>query len=413
MIRKCSLVLAFLCAVFGAYPQEGLPEGEVFAPFVSRLEAELRNNLIRLSWRDSGDVRGPVFVYRSEQPLGGPSSLPVPAEVPYGTGAYLDEAEKSGTLYYFVAASDEWGRKYILSIPNTNTVNLTVGPEQLPGYGSASASPQAASRPASMVENISVKTEDDRVIISFSGAEAGKNLILYRSLGPLRRREDLLEAVIIRQRVRSPVIDHPLPGITYYYALVYEEDLGTGLAGLRPGGNASGAVTLPSRTARTGSREIPLPGVNLSGGFVPPPASSRGNETGAGRNGGGEQGRDGAGRSGGGERGRDERRDPARPPAFFPEDLRQGGTGEEYQLRTIVQGYFSLGEWEKAGEELRRFLQLPRTEPNRARARFYLGQVYYFQERGKDALFEFLAAQERYPAETNPWIQTVLTVLPK
>ena len=400
MIRRFSLVLALLCAVSGVYAQEGraeagLPEGEVFAPFVSRLEAELRNNLIRLSWQDSRDVRGPVFVYRSENPLGGPSSLPVPAEVPYGAGSYLDEAEKAGTIYYFVAASDEWGRKYILSIPNTNAVSLTVGPEALPGFGSPSpAAPAAAASSPSRVGNISARTEEDQVIISFSGAEGGKNLILYRSLGPIRRQEDLLEAVIIRQRVRSPVIDHPLRGITYYYALIYEEDLGAGLAGIRPGQNATaGGITLPSRTARTGSREMPLPGVNISGGPVPP--ASRGETAGA-----GAPARRGP-------------KTPPRPPAFFSEDLRQGGTGEEYQLRTIVQGYFSLGEWEKAGEELRRFLQLPRAEPYRARARFYLGQVYYFQDRGREALFEFLAAQERYPAETNPWIQTVLAGLPQ
>jgi TolA-binding protein len=93
---------------------------------------------------------------------------------------------------------------------------------------------------------------------------------------------------------------------------------------------------------------------------------------------------------------------------LLPEDLEKGATGEEYQLRSIVQGYFALQDWDKAGEEFRRFLDLPRTERSRAKAHFYLGQVYYFQDKPKEALFQFLDSQTLYPSESNRWIQAVL-----
>ena len=377
----------------------GAQESEVFAPFVSQLEGELRNNLIRLSWKDSPDIRGPVFVYRSELPFQALSVLPVPTEIPYGRCSYLDEADQPGVLYYFVVASDEWGRKYAISIPFTNMVDISVGPENVPGYveyaeassGQASSLNQAFST-GTGIGGINTKIEENRVIISFSGADRVKNLILYRSLNPIRRQEDLLSALIIRQKISSPVIDYPLPGITYYYALVYEEEISAGLFSVRPGSNITGAVQIVS--AVSGSRELPLPQLNLS--FFPPENITPGPEASAFSP---ERRTTKAART---------------EPDIFSEDFETGEVrGEDYQFKTIVQGYFSLKQWENAEEELRRFLDLPRTKHNQAKARFYLGQAYYFQERHRDALFEFLQAQDEFPQESNIWIQAVLSELVK
>jgi TolA-binding protein len=95
-------------------------------------------------------------------------------------------------------------------------------------------------------------------------------------------------------------------------------------------------------------------------------------------------------------------------PAAFPEDLEKTGSGEEYQLALIVQGSFGNQSWNKAVEELRRFLDLPRSGKGEHKARFYLGQCYYFTGKNREALFEFLAAQEQFPNEANPWLQAVL-----
>ena len=375
-----------------------IQENEVFAPFVSQLEGEIRNNLIRLSWKDARDIQGPVYVYRSDMPFSAVLVLPPPFEVPYGTGSYLDEAETPGILHYMVIASDQYGRKYILPILNTNTASITVAPENVPGYAErlnqgARLATSAPNAPVPSIQGISVRTEEDRVIISFSGADREKNLLLYRSLSPITRQEDLLSALIIRQKASSPLIDYPLPGIKYYYALVYEEDLAAGLFSVRSGFNITGAVQIAG-SERANSRNMPLPGLNLSAplpegfpGFIsenPVPQDiifsmeRKSENTGK------------------------------KETEVFPEDLARGGSGDEYQLRLIVQGYFALKEWTKAAEEFRRFLELPRPKDQRARAQFYLGQVYYFQKKLREALFQFLLAQEQYSEDCNSWIQAVL-----
>jgi hypothetical protein len=407
MVQKIRVKLFIVLALLFRGPFiPGQEEQPVFAPFVSMLEAEIKNNLIRLSWKDTEDIRGPVYVYRSETSFSGRASvsLPVPAEVPYGTGSYLDEADKSGVLYYFVVASDEWGRKYTLSIPYTNMISVSIAPENVPGYyqpapraedpvlpGAGPAAP-GSSAPAGApvgIGAVSASVEGDRVIINFSGADRSKNLLLYRSVSPIRRPEDLLSALIIQQKRGAPFIDYPVPGIPYYYAVIYEEDLGSPLLVIRPGHNATaGAAAVPQKAGQPDSRDIPLPRVNLSGGAAVPDTPGPNTTASPGRR--------------IGEGGKPE-------PVVFPEDLSGNPLeGEEYQLHTIVRGYFSIRDWDKSEEELRRFLALPRKIPLRARAHFYLGQVYYFQGKSREALFAFLNAQESYPSETAPWIRAVL-----
>ena len=66
----------------------------VFAPFVSRLTAEVRNNLVRLSWLDSPVVRGSVTIYCADNPINTDTiavqSQIQPIEVPYGVQFYVD-----------------------------------------------------------------------------------------------------------------------------------------------------------------------------------------------------------------------------------------------------------------------------------------------------------------------------------
>ncbi|MDR0390261.1 MAG: hypothetical protein LBH73_09325, partial [Spirochaetaceae bacterium] len=99
----------------------------VFAPFVSRLTAEVKNNLVRLSWQDSPDARGPVYVYRSARPIEAAGiGTEKPEEIPYGSGSYIDEPEGAGPFYYFVAASDGRGTIYDILIPLNNTISVNI-----------------------------------------------------------------------------------------------------------------------------------------------------------------------------------------------------------------------------------------------------------------------------------------------
>ncbi|MDR0447544.1 MAG: tetratricopeptide repeat protein [Treponema sp.] len=389
MIRKFFLIGIFsLVCILSSQGQE---TSGVFFPYVSQIDVEIRNNFIRLTWKDTPDIKGSVFVYRSEIPFQDLSVFPVPKEVSYGEEFHPDEAEKPGVIYYYVVASDEWGRKYLLPMPFTNMISITVGPENVFGLMDAPGASESASGSVPSlasgqayrggIERINVKIEGDRVILSFSGEDKGKNLILYRSISPIIRQEDLLSALIIKHNVSSPVIDYPVPGITYYYALIYEEDLGAGFFSIRPGHNITGAVQIPG--SRHSLRGLPLPELGFSSSI---------------------ENRDNAGYSQELREGNLTRTEVM----FFPEDRIRGGVGEEYQLRSIVQGFFSLKEWSKAEDEFRLFLDLPGTVQNRAKARFYLGQILYFQGKPREALLEFLEAQKQFPEETYSWIQAVL-----
>ena len=391
MVQKHLFVWVFTFSLLVSVNAQDINQNtEVFAPFVSQLEGEIRNNLIRISWKDSLYIHGPVFIYRSETPFTSLAVLPPPAEVAYGVCSFLDEADRPGELHYFVVASDEWGRKYTLPLPNTNIMSIIVAPENVPGsigrFNEDSFGSALHIVPIPGIEAMNFLIEEDKVIISFKGADNRKNLLLYRSLSPIMRQEDLVSALIIRQKVSSPVIDYPIPGIDYYYALIYEEELSGGIFSIRPGLNASGPVKIEN-TARRNSRDLPLPGLNLSeamtgfSGLISDNSDTL------------EKHNDYSS---------------IKETEVFPEDLVRGGAGEEFQLRSIVQGYFSLKEWNKAGEEFRRFLDLPRNSHNRARAQFYLGQVYYFEGKMREALFEFLSAQELYPENSHSWIQAVL-----
>jgi hypothetical protein len=231
-------------------------ETAVFAPVVSRISAEVRNRLIRLSWVDSDDVRGPVYVYRSAAPFTGTFPVTRPVEVPYGAQSYIDEVEAPGTWYYLIIASDAAGQKYPVSIPLGNTMGVTIG-DAGPGIErELYDGPVPAERTLSSLE---AAVQGDGVVISYRAEEA-KKAILYRSVKPLKQPQDLLGAVIVQSGINSPFTDYPVPGIPYYYGVILEDDLTGGRIGIFPGLPVSPPPPLPppcSGAWARGSRKGP------------------------------------------------------------------------------------------------------------------------------------------------------------
>jgi TolA-binding protein len=74
----------------------------------------------------------------------------------------------------------------------------------------------------------------------------------------------------------------------------------------------------------------------------------------------------------------------------------------------IRSGINRKKNWEESARQIARYLSLSRTAKSEARARYYLGQAYYFSGRYPDALFEFLLAQSQYYAESQEWINAIL-----
>ncbi|MDR0449740.1 MAG: hypothetical protein LBH26_00565 [Treponema sp.] len=399
------------------FPQQsGIPPADLsFTPFVSELEGEVKNNLIRLTWKDSPDVRGPVYIYRSQTPFD--TARPgfgkaLPAEVPYGVEYYIDETETTGTIYYFAASSDETGRRYDILLPFGNSVSVDIA--DLPFSGGASLWEEP--KPAGLhggIYALETAVLGEGVTISFAVNVSDRNLVLYRSVQPITRTIDLLKAVIVQSGLSSPFTDYPVPGIQYYYAVIFEDELTRGSVGIYPGSNATqkpvevraglGRIGLPGAKAEIRSMPLPLMSLNyavpgLEGLAEAPdeavplsPAARRAVE------------------SLSPER---ERPLPQKKPRAFGQDLdAEASMGEEQALKTIVQGYFIKGDWENSCAELRRYLSLHHSAGIAARARFYLAQALYFSHSYREALREFLLIKDFFPGETNGWISASLAAL--
>jgi hypothetical protein len=98
----------------------------------------------------------------------------------------------------------------------------------------------------------------------------------------------------------------------------------------------------------------------------------------------------------------------------FGQDLEtetRGVSGEDRSLRSIVQGPFATADWEKARDELDRYLAIHRGPLAEARARYYRGQALYFLGSYRAAFFEFLLVKDYFPVEAREWMESCLAAL--
>jgi hypothetical protein len=358
---------------------------------VSELQAELRENLVRLSWHDAPDARGPVHIYRSAAPFDENRLPPRLVTVPWGTGFFIDEVDSSGTVYYFAAAGAEDGRPGIVVVPGRNFIDVSVS------VASASA-PAVSGGPE--ITGIDARVEGDSVIIGCRVPERTRSTILYRSLEPVKRVADLLSAVIVRPGAVFPFTDYPVPGIPWYYTVIYEDELARAGPRIRPGMNSMVTpVEIPAEDG-AGLRSLPLPLLSVQNTV---PGADRFSELPAVTPLSPEAAKAVAEIGTAVPPARGEKK-----PRAFSQDLEIAAEGGEALLRGIVQGPFLKREWEQAREDLLRFLFLPRTAAAEARARFYLGQTAYFTGKYREALIEFLFFQKEYPLEAGEWLEAVL-----
>ena len=411
-------LLLFLTLIFPLASQE--------VPIVTQLQGEVRNNLIRLSWQNRSEAEGPVYIYRTPFPVQEEILYPDfllfqgvrPIEIPFGIVFYVDEVEYHGTYYYFIAASDTEGYHYNEPILWDNFIGVHVAsglnpPQFTPSYSSLTApvmtitpqfiAPEMGAQTMQMgISAMQIIPHNDRVIISFSRGNT-RSAALYRSIRPILHTPDLLRSVIVQTGITSPFIDFPLPGIPYYYAVINEDDLVRGTVTVIPGVNSSlnpvevsaGRDDMGIDAPPEAIRLTPLPQLRSSTEI---PDTLRANQN----------------------FGSILQSIPLRPsvdpssrsPEFFVSDMETNpSAGEDFALSSILTGSFMDRDWQNASDELFRFLALPRSSSTTARARFYLGQCFYFLNMPREALFEFLAIQETLPNESRDWIQACLQLM--
>jgi hypothetical protein len=408
-VKKIPLFYAFFLVLAVS---AGAQDNNGFNPVVSNIRAEARNNLIRLTWMDSPDARGPVYIFRSTRPFSG--SIPAnirPVIVRYGDEYYVDDTEDLVNLYYFIAASDASGRRYDIIIAETNStnVNLTAGEDVPPDAAVA-----APVEPIQGISNLRANQDGEKVTITFDVTGPRKPAVLYRSMNPVKQPQDLLNAVIVHSGADSPITDYPVPGLSWYYALIYEDEISAGNMGIRPGINAtvSSVVVTGGRASEMAIRPMPLPAMTLN------ITSDLGMEGGSNYflSDNTRVNRQMPLREETSRMLRNSSLPPKAPlelrkPRIFTIDLQAPSGGEDSALFQIVNEYFVKRDWEVSRNSLLHYLSLPRSKDVEARARFYLGQTLYFTGNYRGALFEFLTIRPVHPVEANIWIDTILEAM--
>ncbi len=95
-------------------------------------------------------------------------------------------------------------------------------------------------------------------------------------------------------------------------------------------------------------------------------------------------------------------------PYIFEEDLVSPASGDEYLLFEVLRTSFIKKNYTKAIHDLSNFLAQNRNEKVALRARFYLGESYYFSGDYKAALSKFLELQDTYPSLSRKWSESTL-----
>jgi len=393
----------FLASAAGIFAQS-----KDHTPYVSQIKVESRNNLIRITWVDSPDARGPVYIFRSARPFSGaiPANIR-PVVVRYGEQYYIDDSDDMKNLYYFIAASDMSGQRYDIILPKINSASLDPLQSAEEAAAIAEAEKTEAAEKAQGIYNLKARQDGERVIITFDKDSKDRNAILYRSMQAITRSQDLLNAIIVQSRIDSPFVDFPVPvpGLTWYYAVIYEDEIASGNMGIKPGINATVTpVTVTSeQPIERNLRPIPLPVLTLRNTVpdsyfmteipeqVPLNAAS--------------------------ENILRSTKMPSKAPLklkrprVFSVDLVAPTGGEESALFQIITEYFVTFKWEEARISLQHYLSMPRSKDIEARARFYLGQTLYYTGNYRESLMEFMSIRSLHLAEANKWIDAVLSAM--
>jgi hypothetical protein len=374
------------------------------APYVSRLKAEAVGFQVKLTWEDPPGTAGTVIVYRAAEEITAArlAEARLLDRMPTGQGYYADTPPDRGTYFYAVLVQGPDGAPNPLLVPFRNKTAV----------GVAVRAAAAEESVAAVVTGIKAEVSNNGqgIEVSFRLSTLDRDLLLFWGSAPISTEDDLLRSTAKTQldagttRYTFP----SLPGVDIWFAVLDAGLYKVGEAPVKPGENATtdpvqipleaGGAALPAVDNR---RPQPLPslaidfgvrtGDRITGGETFPSPSSRelSVET------------DSAIAWLMREAGKIDA--PEMKPRVLPFDRTPSPGGELSLLEGIVQGPFASGDMGAAQRLLLDFLSLRRATEVEARARFYLGQVYYFQDKVREGLLEFLTAEGSFYHETEPW----------
>ena len=95
-------------------------------------------------------------------------------------------------------------------------------------------------------------------------------------------------------------------------------------------------------------------------------------------------------------------------PYVFEEDLISPDSGDDFLLFEILRNYFIQRQYGQTINRLEKLIATNRTKSVTSRAKFYLGESYYFTKHYKEACQTFLSVYDEYPPLAKKWIDSSL-----
>ena len=409
MVAMKRIPLLFLALAL-SFPLFAQSAGDV-ATYVSRLRAVVDGPYVKLLWKDSDLPDASYVVYRSTREMSSDTFADAAklAVVKAGQESYVDTPPDAKSYYYTVLAQDSSGKLYSLFIPFRNTTTTAV----------AVRIPMSAAVTYAQVTDLAAKRSGDAILLSFHSSRPDRQLVVYRNTSPVSSVNELLGSVSIGliPSSQSEFKDNPIAGIPYYYAVVDSDTLSTGSVSLALGANATrDPAEIPlspgtiGETEFAGKRLRPLPFLVLTpdGGGAPllsspgalapqakslaPAAQSAVDSL---------LGTLAAPSS------------QSLAPVLLDADKAPSPNagGDEHVLLAILSGPFAARDWPAAERALKDYLAIRRAEDLMTRARFYLGQCYYFEGSYRRSFMEFLLVEDRFYAAVQPWLSSIFEKL--
>jgi hypothetical protein len=399
---RTAAVAVFLLSSFLVFSQD---EVIFHFPFVSLLTVENAGYQIKLSWRDSPDKVLRYIVYRYLQEISSVNlgQAVVIGQVDPGVQYFIDTPPDEKGYFYAVLAQDPQGETYSTLIPFRNKTLAAV----------AVTTPATEAQLAARISNIHAApaSAQNAITVTFDSSSATRDLLLFRSTGPVMNAEDLLRLGSATELdAGTTKVDIPvLAGVDYWFTVLDAGLYKLGTVPLSAGTNTTtdpvqipvtaGTSTLaPSSINR---RVLPLPSIEITYGVQtgkplpgspfpgPPPFRSISDQT---------------------QKALSillapvsEGQQKQLSRTVLSVEATPSPNKDETALQEIVKGPFSSGDSEASEAQLLDFLSLKRPADVQARAHFYLGQAYFFSGRPRDALLEFLLADSSYYHEVEQW----------
>lgn len=259
--------------------------------------------------------------------------------------------------------------------------------------------------------DFSVLVRENAVVLTWHASLPNSNIFIYRSTKNFSSFMSLADAVPIANITDTgmPFIDYPIAGIKYYYAIAEENQLANGNIKFVEGKNTvNEPIEILSRNdevtngkSNYATRYIPLPFLNPLK-ILPKKMQFFSSQT------------ENAISTLTAEK-RDYREfivaSNRKDPFIFADDRHTPDGGETMELQHILNSSFKNKNWVQCEKDLTNFLAIKRTGRVSARARFYLGEAQFFQNKYEKALLKFLTVKDMYPTQSTEWTNYCLLEL--